>query len=255
MGATSHLKRWSELWSDPERAIKTLESFAETEADGARDIRAAAERTSDSWLKDHFLRHADDEHKHAEMFRKRAREMRAEHPEVPIVEGEKRFDIAQSRDHNEVNSHGFLLAGLLDDLGEVPYVAMLHVAEQKAEKLFRTQVAATAGQPETRAVFEEILKDELYHVSYTKTALDQWKKRGRGREVSDAMSNARGRRFLSAWKRLGVRAAGNFGRLVLIVCYWTVLAPFGLIARAGRDATGFAAPQTDDPGSQLESQY
>ncbi len=247
--------RWRELWSDPERAIRTLESFSQTEADGARDIRAAAERTADPWLKEHFLRHAADEQKHADLFRRRARELRQAHPEVTLGEQEKRFDLAQSRSQNDVNAHGFLLAGLMDDLGEVPYVAMLHVAEQKAEALFRTQVAATADDPETRAIFEEILKDELYHVSYTKTALDQWKKAGRGREVTDALQNARGKRFLSAWKRFGIRAAGNFGRLLLIVCYWTVLLPFALIARLGKPRAEWKAPLFTAPEKRLESQY
>jgi hypothetical protein len=132
---------------------------------------------------------------------------------------------------------------------------MLHVAEQKAEALFRTQVLATAHDPATREVFEEILKDELYHVSYTKTALDQWRKKGRGREVSDAMQNARGRRFLSAWKRFGVRAAGNFGRLLLMVCYWTLLWPFALVARAGKTEAAWKTPMFADPSRRLESQY
>ncbi len=247
--------RYADLWHDAERTILTLESFAETEADGARDIRTAAERTVDPFLREHFLRHAADEQRHAELFRDRARELRAEHPHVAVPERDARFDLAKGRDNDDLDAHGFFVAGLMDELGDVSYVAMLHVAEKRAEKLFRLQCDVTRHDHRTNAVFREILRDEMYHVSYTKTALDQWRKRGRGKEVSEALSSANGNRFLGAWRRLGVRAAGGFGQLVLLIVYWTAVPPFGLIARCSRVAGGFREPLFTDGKCRLRSQY
>ena len=62
-------------WSDPERKLKTLESFARTEADGGRDIVAAQRIVRDAELRGHLERHAADELRHAELFHRRAAEL------------------------------------------------------------------------------------------------------------------------------------------------------------------------------------
>jgi bacterioferritin (cytochrome b1) len=245
-------KRYGELWRDPARTIRTLESFAETEADGARDIATARERTAEPWLETQFEHHAADEWRHAELFRARARELRAEHPEVAAADRDPRFDLSRGRRSAEVDAHGFFVSGLMEELGDLAYVAMLHVAEKRAAKLFREMSAATRHDPATRRIFEEILKDERFHVAYTKNALEHWRKRGRGKDVSDALSAARGNRFLGAWRRLGLRAAGGFGRAVLWVAYFTLFLPFGLVARWTRPRAGFQAPAR---AGSLRSQY
>src|SRR5436853_7640849 len=61
------LHRW--VWLDTARRARKLLRFAETEADGGRDLVRAAEMTTDSLLRRHFLRHARDEQRHAELFR------------------------------------------------------------------------------------------------------------------------------------------------------------------------------------------
>ncbi|HTE04892.1 MAG TPA: hypothetical protein VK824_01765, partial [Planctomycetota bacterium] len=66
------------VWRDRARTLLTLESFARTEADGGRDIGAAARRVVDRELAGHLQRHAADELKHAELFRRRAAQLRAE---------------------------------------------------------------------------------------------------------------------------------------------------------------------------------
>src|SRR4051794_309262 len=63
------LHRW--IWRDPQRSARKLFSFAETEADGGRDLVRAAELTQDPTLRRLFLVHAMDEDRHAQLFRRR----------------------------------------------------------------------------------------------------------------------------------------------------------------------------------------
>src|ERR671935_3319169 len=69
------LHRW--VWRDPHRRARKLLRFAETEADGARDLSRAAELTTDALLRRLYLRHALDEQRHAELFRRRGRSILA----------------------------------------------------------------------------------------------------------------------------------------------------------------------------------
>src|SRR5882757_9978508 len=62
--------RW--IWSDLDRRVHKLLSFAEVEADGGRDILRAAEVTPDPLLRRLYLAHAIDELRHADLFRQRS---------------------------------------------------------------------------------------------------------------------------------------------------------------------------------------
>jgi len=246
------------VWRDPVRTVLTLESFARTEADGGRDIGSAAGKVADAELRGRLLRHTGDELRHARLFAERAAALR-EHvvvpPELEHAAGGDPYDLSRGRPSSEVNAHGFFTTGLIDELGEVAYVAMLHAAERKAARLFAVHADLTRHDPDTHAVFEEILRDEKYHVAYTRTILDKWREQGREREVQQALGAARAGRALSAWKRLGVRSAAGFSHVVLRVLYFTLLAPFGLAARRARRFGGWQ-PAADErpPRERLSSQ-
>lgn len=223
-------RRDAAVWSDPERKLRTLESFARTEADGGRDIAAAARRASDKELRGHLERHARDELKHAELFHRRAQELRAQSG-VGVQRDDEldpRYDLSRGRPSSEVDAHGFLKLALFDELGEVSYVAMLHVAEERAAALFERHSRLLHDDPTTRAIFVEILKDEKYHVAYTGTTLARWRTEGRAGEVKAALKSARGSRFLDGWKRLGMRSTAGIGRVVLFLSYYTAVVPFAL---------------------------
>ena len=68
------------VWGDAHRSAHKLLRFAETEADGGRDVARAAELTRDGLLRRLYLRHAIDELRHADMFRKRGQAMLAALP-------------------------------------------------------------------------------------------------------------------------------------------------------------------------------
>jgi rubrerythrin len=246
------------VWRDPVRTVLTLESFARTEADGGADIGSAAGKVADEELRGHLLRHTEDELRHARLFADRAAALRRSVVVPPELEHDAesdQYDLSRGRPATEVDAHGFFTAGLLDELGEVAYVAMLHEAEKRAAQLFAVHADLTAHDPETQAVFDEILRDEKYHVAYTRTILDKWVEQGRGREVDEARSGAKAGRALSAWKRLGVRSAAGFSHVVLRVLYFTLLAPFGLIGRRSRGFDGWQpAPERPPLAERLSSQ-
>ena len=249
--------RNASAWADPVRKLKTLESFARTEEDGGRDIAAALKVVQDAEARKHLERHAKDEVRHANLFRGRAAELRAQGISAKDAEEAGRaYDLTAGKLTDQTNAHGFLRTALADELGEVAYIAMLNVAEKRAAAMFRSNIRHLHDDDATRAIFESILKDEHYHVAWTGTILKRWKKEGRGSEVKRAMSMAAGSRFLGAWKRLGARSAAGFSRVGLVVLYFTILLPFGLVVRGKKPKTGWVAPQSPRaPLARLRSQY
>jgi hypothetical protein len=244
--------RYRSVWSDPRRKLLTLEGFARTEEDGGRDLLAAARRAEDAELRGHLERHARDELRHAALFRGRVAELEAASSRAGEVP-DKPYDIVRWRRGVEVDAHGFYTAGLFDELGEIPYVAMLHVAERHAADLLALHRDLNEGDCATVALFDDILRDEKYHIAYTGTLLARWRARGRGREVEAGLAAARRSRLMGAWARVGTRSAAGLGRALLYAMYWTVLVPFALVARRARARTGWQPPSR--PGGDPSSQY
>lgn len=241
-------------WADPLRKVLTLESFSRTEEDGGRDIVAAMQRVQDAELRMHLERHARDEVRHADLFRRRAAVLRAAaHSHTTAEDPGAALDLARGRAGQ--NAHGFFTAGVLEEKGEIAYVAMLHVAEVKARDIFAMHADLTQDDPETHQIFAEILKDEKYHVSYTGVFLDKWRKAGYGREVRKSLRAARSSRFLQNWKNLGLRCGAGLSRVVLYLFYWTLLLPFGLIARWRSRAEPGRPLAVKDQARALDSQY
>lgn len=233
------------VWRDPGRKLRTLESFAQTEEDGGRDLVVAARRVADPELRKHLERHAEDEVKHAALFRRRASDLRAERSDVGGGErSDKPYDLSRGRGA-DVDAHGFLNAGLIDELGDVAYVAMLHVAEVRAAEVFEMHRSLAQDDAAMTVLFDEILKDEKYHCAYTQRFLEKWRAQGRGREVDEGLKRAKGSRFLGAWKRLGVRSGAGIAKVMLYAFYWTVLVPFSLLAKRGSNVAGWRDAAAD----------
>ena len=251
-------RRYKAVWADPHRKLLTLESFADTEEDGGKDLISAAKHMTDQEILGHMDRHADDEVRHSRMFRDRAAEVaeaQGRHLGAKDEEMGRAYDLAGRRSPDQVNSHGFFQAGLFDEMGEVGYIAMVHVAEKRAAHIFARHLnAARAAQdPQTAEIFASILRDEKYHVAWTGTILERWRREGRGAEVSRALRSAKRGRLLDRWRSLGLRSAAGFSFVLLVVVYWTLLAPFGLIARMTRAAEPGLRPSRS--ATRLSSQY
>src|SRR3979490_190867 len=79
------LHRW--VWLDPHRRGRKLLRFAETEADGGRDLSRAAELTSDPLLRRLFLRPALDEQRHAALFHRRGQKLLRDLGDAALASG------------------------------------------------------------------------------------------------------------------------------------------------------------------------
>jgi rubrerythrin len=217
--------------------VRKLIAFAQVEGDGGRDILRAAEVTPDPLLRRLYLEHAIDELRHADLFRERGAallQLRASHSatlfdSTPLPGG-----------------HG------LDDLsieGEPDHrlLAFLHVAEKAAAGRFAIYRDIVDDDPSTRAIFEEILRDEVFHMNYTYTQLARVMPRSYRRQVW----LARGSRLWKRYLRLAAALAGVMGGAILTVLYFVVLAPFAWLAQRAqrREPIGWTPIGPDDQGS------
>lgn len=219
------LHRW--VWADAHRRAHKLLRFAETEADGGRDITRAAELTGDGVLRRLYLRHAEDELRHADMFRKRGKALLAALP--------RRDDVA------EANWFAPGERGL-DDLNvdrekDDTLLAFLHLSERAAAYRFAVYREVLAHDPETREVFEGILRDEAFHMNYTRKQLERVSPRRHGLRLWTA-------RLHRVWKiylRFAAAFASVMGAVILTVQYFLVLPLFALGAKrqARRELRGW----------------
>jgi rubrerythrin len=209
------------VWGDVDRRIRKLLAFAEVETDGGRDIVRAAEVTPDPLLRRLYLAHAIDELRHGDLFRERGAALL----QTRAARRSGLFDGSPLP-----GGHG------LDDLdinGEPDHrlLAFLHVAEKAAAGRFTIYRQVVADDPQTKAIFEEILRDEVFHMNYTYTQLTRVSPHSYRREVWRARANRLWKRYL----RLAVAVANVLGALILAIMYFVLLPPFAWLAnRAAR---------------------
>jgi hypothetical protein len=245
------------VWRGEHRRVQLLLSFARTEAGSAVDIARAAHGIASPELTAHLRRHVADEDRHAALFRRRAREVfgNAE-GRTPLPDPVSR-DLMPLADTAErgaltLTDHGFLPSDSFKDLGEVGYIAMLYVAELAAAEDFRVHRRVTARcDPQTSEVFRQILRDEEYHVAYTRDQLHKWEKQGRAAEVRRALRRMRWLRRKTELLHYSQRLGELMGTLMLTALYCTVFVPFGLAGRFSRRSTGWVAASRR-PGVTVE---
>lgn len=230
------LHRW--VWLDAHRRARKLLRFAETEADGSRDLARAAESTDDPLLRRLYLRHAQDESVHADLFRVRGR---------TLLAGMSRRGTGVEADWLSPGERG------LDDVDvdaqdEGTLLAFLHLSEKAAARRFAIYAEVLDRDPGTRAVFERVLQDEAFHMTYTRKQLARLSPRKQGIDLW----KARASRVWKAYLRLALALASAIGFVILTVQYFVILPPFVLLARRRPEPEGFVPPRAATP---LESQY
>jgi hypothetical protein len=231
------------IWRSLALRARNLLRFAETEADGGRDLVRAAEVTKDPILRRLFIFHAKDEQRHAELFRERGASLLRTLPagsrpsmETPwLTPGERGLDdleVGEGRD-----------AALL---------AFLHLSEKSAAQDFTVYRDLLASDPETRAVFEEILHDETFHMNYTLAQLTRVAPRRKGWHLW----RARLGRLWKGYLRVAGGVAGVISRVVLTILYFVLLPPFAWAARRaeGREAPGWTPIKSQRPEA-MKDQY
>jgi rubrerythrin len=231
------------VWLDTARRARKLLRFAETEADGGRDLVRAAEVTPDPLLRRLFLFHARDELRHAELFRRRGaallnaltRPSRSGFRADWIAPGERGLDDLR-----------------VEELEDGVLLAFLHLSEKSAATDFALYRDVMRRDPSTRAVFEEVLGDEVYHMNYTLSQLVRVSPR-RHRLL---LWRARASRLWKGYLRLALALAGVISGLILTILYFTLLVPFAYLAkRAARQEPIGWWPVSSARHASLDRQY
>jgi hypothetical protein len=233
--------RW--IWSDTDRRVQKLLRFSETETDGGRDILRAAEVTSDPLLRRLYLEHAIDEFRHGVLFRHRAAEL--------LKDSASRSSHEFHGDWLAPGGHG------LDDLqvdseSDRKMLAFLHLSEKAAASRFTVYRDVMQHDPPTRAVFEEILHDETFHMNYTLMQLARVEPNRHRRHLWWARLS----RLWKAYLRLATGLAGILGSMLLTIQYFVLLPPFAWLAKraARRERSGWTMVSTERSDS-LDRQY
>jgi len=221
------------LWRDPKRRARKLLQFAEVEADGGRDINRAAELTRDPRLRQSYFVHARDERRHAAMFRKRGLEIRATLPPPIRAKGAGDWIGGGERGLDDVR---------VEQESDGALLAFLHLSEKTAAREFAVYRDVLGHDPETRALFDRILKDEEFHMRYTLAELE----RVSPDERRAMLWRARRSRLWKAYLRFASWLAGIIGGAILTLQYFILLPPFALLAKraAQREPEGWASTLT-----------
>jgi hypothetical protein len=228
------------VWGDFDRRVRKLLAFAEVETDGGRDILRASEVTPDPLLRRLYLEHAIDELRHGELFRQRGAALLRARP---------------ARGRTFLNGTPLPGGHGLDDLridGEPDHrlLAFLHIAEKAAASRFAIYRQVVDDDPATRAIFEEILRDEVFHMNYTYTQL--------ARVLPDAYQRqvwqSRAKRLWNRYLRVAAALASVIGSALLTIQYFVLLPPFAWLAKRAeaREPFGWRPTRRDHvgPGSQ-----
>ena len=235
------LHRW--VWSCDERRVQKLLHFGETETDGGRDILRAAEMTSDPLLRRLYLKHAIDEHRHGDMFRRRGADLfRTLTPGLkPAFQVEWLAPGGHGADDLEVQ-----------DESDNDLLAFLHLSEKAAASRFSVYRDVLQRDEPTCAVFDEILHDEVFHMNYTLTQLTRVAPEQHRRHLWRARLSRLGKGYL----RVATALAGVLGTLLLTIQYFVFVPPFALLAKRAqrREHVGWH-PVSPDRNGSLDKQY
>jgi len=232
--------RW--IWRDAERRAHKLLRFGETETDGGRDLVRASEMTPDSLLRRLYLVHAADEHRHGVMFRQRGSEILRSLP--PGSKSSFQADWLAPSGHGVDDLR-------VDEEPDDALLAFLHLSEKTAASRFSVYRDVLRDDVPTRAIFEEILRDEVFHMNYTLTQLARVSPKRRQRLWRERLT-----RVWKSYLRLAAALAGIIGAFILTIQYFILLPPFAWLAKRAerREPPGWT-PVSPRRNDLLKRQY
>ena len=213
--------RWS--WRGERRIATKLHGFAMTEQGSALDMFRAAEACDDPRARRLFLRHAQDETRHARRFRDLA---------ARIDPG------ASARPHERRHA---LPQDLHARLGPERFLAFVHLAEASAERQFKALARAFAERAghdrdgtaaELARLFTEVAREERFHVAYSRHLLGlRFPEAERARCMRRALRRERRRLLWTSWRRAGRGIGGRVTTLLMALVFVGVLPLFALVMR------------------------
>lgn len=231
------------IWNNSALCARNLLRFAETEADGGRDLVRAAEVTRDPILRRLFLFHANDERRHADLFRRRGLDLLAALPRSAHRAVETDWLTPGERGLDDLK---------VDNESDASLLAFVHLSEKSAAEDFAVYRDLLTRDPPTRAVFEEILQDETFHMNYTLAQL----KRVAPRRKGWLLWRARLGRLWKGYLRIASALAGLISGVFLTVLYFVLLPPFAWLARNAERREGQGWRPVEAPKSDaMKRQY
>ena len=222
-------------WRLPGWPRRLLRAFSLAEQGSFFDMVAAAELTDDPRMRRRYLEHALDEARHSILFRQRVAALSAG--------GGDRAQAATA-EANLLTEHG-IVGGqtLFERLGELEFLAFVYIAERDAVEQFNVYLDHNLPDPDTRDMLRDILRDEHFHVSYSRAALERLRTQGRDREVRWALWRVQGRRLREGWLRLSRDLGRTVTSLWMVLLYLLAVPPFALLGRL--EAGGWRTPDRD----------
>lgn len=213
----------SELaWRLPGRPARLLSEFSLAERGSMLDMLAAVERTPRREMRRKYFLHALDEWRHYGIFAGRAKAL--DNPE------KQSRSVAAIDDAGALQSRGVQGEDtLFDRMGEFEFLAFVYVAEADAVEQFQVYIQRKLPDAATLAALKDILKDEAFHVSYSRAECDKYRKEGRA--IDKAISMVRWRRLSEGWLRFSKDIGDVMSGLWLLVLYAAAVGPFRALAR------------------------
>jgi hypothetical protein len=220
--------RW--IWRDPERRAHKLLRFGETETDGGRDLVRASEMTPDSLLRRLYLEHAIDEHRHGVMFHQRGAEILRGLPPGSKASFQAEWLAPSGHGVDDLR---------VDEEPDEALLAFLHLSEKTAAYRFSVYRDVLQHDVLTREIFEEILRDEVFHMNYTFTQLARVSPKRHRR----TLWHERLTRMWKGYLRMAAALGAVIGGFILVVQYFVVLPLFAWLAKRAerRETPGWAA--------------
>jgi hypothetical protein len=219
------IRRW--IWRDAKRRARKLLSLGEAETERARDLLRASEMTSDPLLRRLYLEISVAEQRHGAMFRRRG---------IAILRALP--DDSTSRLHTDVPSRERGPDDLrVDEQADETVLAFVYCSARAAARHFSFYRDVSRGDKPTRAIFEEVVREERFHAERTITQLSLVSPRRYRR----ALWYARLRRIWKAYLRMASAMGAAIGGFILTIQYFVVLPPFAWLAKCAerREARGW----------------
>ena len=203
------------VWRIPGHGARKLAGFARAEQGSRLDLLQAARLTTSLARRALYLRHAVDETRHAQMFTRRAAELREAEGRIPL--GPPHADTED----------------LFVRLGERRFLAFVHRGERRGRQQFELYARhfGRRGDARTEAMFEAILGDEHRHERYTRELLvELCGEAGAASELRRAAAWEAWR----TWRRAGRWLASRMFAITMTAVYLIAAPLTALAAFAGR---------------------
>ncbi|MEC7947964.1 MAG: hypothetical protein VX265_10375 [Myxococcota bacterium] len=220
-------------WRFPAERRRLLLAFSRAEQGSALDMLAAVRSTQRRDLRLKYFRHAMDEWRHSGLFRRAASQQGV-------------IDATESgRDEAGLLLEHGIVGGrtLFERMGELDFLAFVYVAESDAVEQFDVYRTNDLPDEHTRGVLPAILKDEAFHVSYSRQELLRTQDGDLPVERLAAVRRVRRNRIKEGWLRFSRDIGVVVGSVWLWALYALVVGPFRMVARL--DKGGFQPASLD----------